>query len=184
MRLTRKTLLARFDTVARLINSPQFIAVILQIMRPPPEPGSDFQNGASRQTLANPWKNCSGPLRGRAAPRFRPFLARLSPIVFHRMEHKFMASKTDQIRVVDDVMMEEFTSQCSRKKAMRKRFNKAINKRGLDVAQHFTTALAAAKASYLRAAERTQLKNGQDYSRRQRNPESGAIEHFVLERQP
>src|SRR5439155_24968731 len=52
-------------------------------MRPPPEPGRDFQNRTRRQTLANPRKNCAGPLRGRAAPRLRPFLARLFPIVLH-----------------------------------------------------------------------------------------------------
>jgi hypothetical protein len=80
-------------------------------------------------------------------------------------------------------MMEEFASQCSRKKSDAKSFNKAINKHGLD-APHLATALAAATATYLGAGERTQLKNGQDYSRRQRNPESGIIEHFVLETQP
>src|SRR5438876_419695 len=86
--MTRKTLPARFDTIARLINGPQFVAVILQIMRPPPEPGCDFQNRARRQTLANPRKNCAGPLRGRAAPRLRPFLARLCPIVLHAVERE------------------------------------------------------------------------------------------------
>ena len=54
-------------------------------MRPPTEPGRDFQNRACRQTLPNSRKNCAGPLRGRATPRFRPFLARLFPIVLHRM---------------------------------------------------------------------------------------------------
>src|SRR5436309_12665691 len=86
MRNTRKTLLTRFDTIVRLINGPQFVAVILQIMRPPPEPGCDFLNRARRQTLANPRKNCAGPLRGRAAPRLRPFLARLWPIVITAVE--------------------------------------------------------------------------------------------------
>src|SRR5262245_26720724 len=95
MRLTRKTLLACFDTRARLINGPQLVAVILQIMRPPPEAGGDFQNRARWQTLANPRKNCAGPLRSRAAPRFRPFLARLSPVVCHGFKNRFMASKTD-----------------------------------------------------------------------------------------
>jgi hypothetical protein len=80
-------------------------------------------------------------------------------------------------------MMEEFTSQCSRKKSDAKNFNKAINKHGLD-AQHLATALAAATTTYLGAAERRQLKDGQDYSWRQRNPERGVVEHFVLERQP
>lgn len=93
--MTGKALLARFDTLGRLINGPQLIAVILQIMRPPPEPGGDFQNRARRQTLANPRKNCAGPLRGRTAPRFRPFLPGLFPVVLHRMEKRFMASNTD-----------------------------------------------------------------------------------------
>jgi hypothetical protein len=70
-----------------------------------------------------------------------------------------------------------------KKKSDAKSFNKAINKYGLDE-PHLATELAAATATYLGAAERTQLKNGQDYSRRQRNPESGVIEHFVLETQP
>ncbi len=38
MRNTRKTLPARFDTLVRFINGPQLVAVVLQIMRPPPEP--------------------------------------------------------------------------------------------------------------------------------------------------
>src|SRR6266550_6246069 len=54
-------------------------------MRPPPEAGRDFQNRARRQTLANPGKDCAGPLCSRATPRSRPFLACLSPIVLHRM---------------------------------------------------------------------------------------------------
>ena len=80
---TRKPLPTRVDTFARLINSPQLVAVILQVMRPPPEPWSDFQNRVRRQVLANPWKDCSGPLRSGTAPGSRPFLARLFPIVLH-----------------------------------------------------------------------------------------------------
>ena len=83
VRITRKTLPTRFDAIARFINSPKLLAVILQIICPPPEPGGDFQNRAGRQTLANARKNCAVPLRSRAAPRFRPFLARLFPIVLH-----------------------------------------------------------------------------------------------------
>ncbi len=83
MRMTRKTLPARFETLVRFINGPQLAAVILQIMRPPPEPGRDFQNRVCRQTLANPRKNCSGPLCSGTSPRLRPFLARLFPIVLH-----------------------------------------------------------------------------------------------------
>src|SRR5262245_20705176 len=83
MRMTGETLLTRFDTVVRFINGPQLIAVILQIMRPSSEPGRDFQNRVRRQTLANPRKNCAGPLGSRAAPRFRPFLAGLFPVIFH-----------------------------------------------------------------------------------------------------
>src|SRR5882757_9959560 len=54
-------------------------------MRPPHEPGRDFQDRTRRQTLANPGKDCAGPLCSRATPRSRPFLACLSPIVLHRM---------------------------------------------------------------------------------------------------
>ena len=79
MGMTGKTLLTRFHTFVRFINGPQLVAVILQIMRPPPEPGRDFQNRVRGQTLANPRKNCAGPLRGRATPGLRPFLARLFP---------------------------------------------------------------------------------------------------------
>ena len=80
MRITREPLPTCFDAVARFIYGPQLVAVILQIIRPPPEPRRDFQNRTRRQTLANPRKNCAGPLRSRAAPRLRPFLARLFPI--------------------------------------------------------------------------------------------------------
>src|SRR3954452_3328595 len=83
MRMTREPLPARFNTLVRFINSPQLIAVVFQIMRPPPETRRDFQNRSRRQTFANPRKNCASPLRGRAAPRLRPFLARLFPIVLH-----------------------------------------------------------------------------------------------------
>src|SRR5215831_14017763 len=95
MRTACEALPTRFDTIARLINRPQLVAVILQIMCPPAEPGSDFQNRAGRQTLANARKNCAGPLRGRAAPRFRPFFAGLAPIVLHRIKNRYMASKID-----------------------------------------------------------------------------------------
>src|SRR5205814_1886477 len=44
---------------------------------------ADFQLRFRRQTLPNPRENCAGPLRGRAAPRLRPFLTRLFPIVLH-----------------------------------------------------------------------------------------------------
>jgi hypothetical protein len=44
-----------------------------------------------------------------------------------------------------------------KKKSDAKSFNKAINKHGLD-APHLATELAAATATYLGAAERTQLK--------------------------
>src|SRR4029078_12902717 len=79
MRNTRETLPTCFDTIARLINGPQFVAVILQVMRPPPEPRRDFQNRFCGQTFANPRKNCASPLRSRTAPWLRPFLARLLP---------------------------------------------------------------------------------------------------------
>ena len=158
MRNTRKTLLTCFDTLVRFINRPQFVAVILQIMRPPSEPGRDFQNRIRRQALANAWKNCADPLRGRTAPRSRPFLARLFPVVLHRIRNRFMASKTD---------LNQSRPRCNdggihiaipKKKSDAKSFNKAINKYGLD-APHLATELAAATATYLGAGERTQLKN-------------------------
>ncbi len=80
MRDTGKPLPARFNTLVRFINRQQFAAVVLQIMRPPPKPGRDLQNCCGGQTVADPRKNCAGPLRGRATPRLRPFLSRLSPI--------------------------------------------------------------------------------------------------------
>ena len=83
VRMTGETLLTRLDTVVRFINRPQLVAIILQVMRPPPKPRRNFQNRARRQTLANPRKNCAGPLRGRAAPRLRPLLTRLFPVVLH-----------------------------------------------------------------------------------------------------
>src|SRR5437867_3199694 len=55
-------------------------------MRPPPEPGRDFQNRTHRQTVANSRKNCAGPLCSRATPRSRPFLARFFPVVLHGID--------------------------------------------------------------------------------------------------
>src|SRR6266496_6175737 len=83
VRTGRETLETRFDAFCGLINSPKLFAVIFEIMRPPAEAGRDFQNCAGWQEIANARKDCAGPLCGGTAPRFRPFLARLSPIVFH-----------------------------------------------------------------------------------------------------
>src|SRR5437763_12388384 len=85
VRRSREALTTCFNAFSRLINGPKFFAVILQIMRPPSEPGCNFQNRGRRQEIANAGKNGAGPLCGRSAPRRRPFLARLSPIVLHRM---------------------------------------------------------------------------------------------------
>src|SRR5215472_10614830 len=85
VRVSRETLATRFDAFARAINNPQFPAVLFQIMCPSPETGPNFQNRARRQTIANPRKNCAVPLRSGTAPRHRPFLACLFPIVFHGM---------------------------------------------------------------------------------------------------
>jgi len=167
MRNTRKTLLTCFDTLVRFINRPQFVAVILQKMRPPSEPGRDFQNRARRQTLANPRKNCADPLRGRTAPRFRPFLARLFPVVLHQIKNRFMASKTDVNQSRPRYNDGRIHIAMLKKKSDAKSFNKAINKHDLD-APHLATALAASTATYLGATERTQLKNDQGYSRRQK----------------
>src|SRR5207249_10090591 len=62
---------------------PDTQAEIFQLRRPPHESGSNFQNRTGWQEIANAGKNCAGPLRSRTAPRRGPFLARLSPIVFH-----------------------------------------------------------------------------------------------------
>ena len=83
IRNTRKTLLARFDTFTRLINGPELVAVVLQVMRPPPESRRDFQDRAGWQALTNTRKDCARPLRSGTAPRGRPFLTCLSPIVLH-----------------------------------------------------------------------------------------------------
>jgi len=83
IRNTRKTLLARFDTFTRLINGPELVAVVLQVMRPPPESRRDFQDRAGWQALTNTRKDCARPLRSGTAPWRRPFLARLFPIVLH-----------------------------------------------------------------------------------------------------
>src|ERR1044071_4375528 len=55
-------------------------------MRPPSKSGRDFQDRAYRQTVVYPRKNCAPPLRGRAAPRSRPFLARFFPVVLHGID--------------------------------------------------------------------------------------------------
>src|SRR5438046_9775350 len=83
VRISRETLATGFDTFTRAIDNPQVLAVIFEIMRPSPESGSNFQNRAGWQEIANAGKNCAGPLRSGTAPRRGPFLARLSPIVFH-----------------------------------------------------------------------------------------------------
>src|SRR5262245_660995 len=85
MRYTGKTLLTRFDALVRFINSPQLVAMILQIMRPTPEAGGDFQNGAGWQTVLNTRKDSAKPLRRGSSPRRRPFFTGIFPIVFHRM---------------------------------------------------------------------------------------------------
>ena len=68
MRLSRETLTARFDAFTRFINGPQLVAVILQIMRPPPEAGRNFQNRAGWQKLANARENCAVPIAQRNCP--------------------------------------------------------------------------------------------------------------------
>src|SRR6476659_5326212 len=113
-------------------------------MRPSSEPGRDFQNRARRQTLANPRKNCADPLRGRTAPRFRPFLARLFPVVLHRIKNRFMGSKTDLNQSRPRCNDGRIHIAMLKKKSDAKSFNKAINKHGLD-APHLATALAAAQ---------------------------------------
>ena len=81
--MIRKTLLTRFDALTRLINGPELVAVVLQIMCPSPESRRNFQNRAGWQAITNTRKDGAGPLRGGTAPRRGPFLARLFPIVLH-----------------------------------------------------------------------------------------------------
>src|SRR5437899_11011090 len=82
-RLSGETLATRFDAFIRAINGPQLLTIIFEIVRPSPEPGGNFQNRAGWQEIANARKNCARPLRSRTAPRLRPFLACLFPIVLH-----------------------------------------------------------------------------------------------------
>ena len=63
-------------------------------MRPSPESGCNFQNRAGWQTIANPRRNCAGPLRSRTAPRCGPFLARLFPVVLHQVVEQQQPSLT------------------------------------------------------------------------------------------
>lgn len=68
MRINRESVAARFNAFTRFINSPQLLAIIFQIMRPPPETGRNFQNRARWQKLANSRKNCALPLCSGTAP--------------------------------------------------------------------------------------------------------------------
>src|SRR5437867_11356778 len=84
VRINRETLATCLDALTRLINGPQLITTIFEIMRPPPKPARDFQNRAGWQEVANPRKDCAVPLRSGTAPRRRPFLPRLPPVLLHR----------------------------------------------------------------------------------------------------
>src|SRR2546427_12933389 len=101
MRISGETLATRFDAFSDAINHPQALAIIFQIMRPPSETGRDFQNGFRRQTIANPRKNGARPLRGRTAPRLRPFLPGIFPIVFHLDEPKLWLGAESNRRHVE-----------------------------------------------------------------------------------
>jgi len=76
-------LATRLNAFTRFINSPEFVAIIFEIVRPSTETGRDFQNRADWQAMANARENRRRPLRGGAAPGGRPLLARFVPIVLH-----------------------------------------------------------------------------------------------------
>src|ERR1044071_542587 len=80
-RLSREPLTTRFDTFVGGVNNPEFLAIILEIMRPPPKAGGYLQNRPSRQAISNTGKDGTRPLRGRSPPRLGPLLACIFPIV-------------------------------------------------------------------------------------------------------
>src|SRR5436190_6779511 len=85
MRINSETPTARFDTFLDAINNPQILAIIFEIVRPPPETRRDFQDRFRRQAITNARKNGAEPLRRRRSPRRGPFLPCIFPIVFHQM---------------------------------------------------------------------------------------------------
>ena len=80
-RIVTETAAARFVALVDFFDEPQVFTVILEVMRPPPITGSDLKDCASRQKIANPWKDHSSPLGCRSSPRFRPFFASVFPIL-------------------------------------------------------------------------------------------------------
>src|SRR6266498_2871624 len=85
VRISCESVPARLDAFIRFIDDPQLLAVILEIMRPSSKARRNLQNRASWQKVADARKDGAGPLRGGTAPRCRPFLARLFPVVLHRV---------------------------------------------------------------------------------------------------
>src|SRR5206468_3173989 len=81
MRLSRETPTTRFDTFIGGVNTPKFLAIIFEIMRPPPKAGRYLQNRPGWQAISNTRKDGTGPLGGRTAPGLGPFLACILPIV-------------------------------------------------------------------------------------------------------
>src|SRR5579884_1350439 len=73
----------RFNALAGAVNGPELFAVILEIVRPAPKPGRNFQNRIRGKALTNARKNRAEPLCRRTAPGRRPFFACLRPVVFH-----------------------------------------------------------------------------------------------------
>src|SRR6266446_5394786 len=85
MRINSETPTARFDTFLGAINNPQLLAIIFEVVRPPPKTRRNFQDRLRRQESTNAWKNGTEPLRRRRSPRRGPFLPCIFPIVFHSM---------------------------------------------------------------------------------------------------
>jgi len=80
-RVVTEAAAARFETVGGFLHQPQIVAMVLKVVRPPAETGGDFENCASREPIANPREDHTGPLRCGIPPWFRPFLPAVCPIL-------------------------------------------------------------------------------------------------------
>ena len=95
MRFGCETLATCLGAFTRAINSPEFLTIIFEVVRPASKAGRDFQNGSTRQTITDPRQNGPEPFRGRRSPRRRPFLAAFFPVVFHRTPLTCSGNKDD-----------------------------------------------------------------------------------------
>src|SRR5882724_8336554 len=62
MRINSETLTAGFDTFLGAINDPQLLAIIFEVVRPPPKTRRNFQNRPGWQAISNTRKDGTGPL--------------------------------------------------------------------------------------------------------------------------